>query len=87
MRDRQLAVASVPASNETSPCGYEHELSTPGAWATGDVLLTLASQNFASWNQIGEWLRRLDAGPTYSLSQNRVGALDGGGCLRYLQNV
>jgi hypothetical protein len=28
---------------EQSPCGYEHELSTPGAWATGDVLLTSAT--------------------------------------------
>lgn len=42
---------------EQSPCGYEHELSTPGAWATGDVLLTLVSQTFASWNRIREWLR------------------------------
>ena len=29
---------------EQSPCGYEHELSTPGAWATGDVLPTSASR-------------------------------------------
>jgi hypothetical protein len=46
---------------EQSPCGYEHELSTPGAWATGDVLLTSATLTFASWNQIHEWVRRLDA--------------------------
>ncbi|HTE66340.1 MAG TPA: hypothetical protein VK736_08780, partial [Candidatus Binatia bacterium] len=28
---------------EQSPCGYEHELSTPGASVTGDALLTLVS--------------------------------------------
>jgi hypothetical protein len=45
---------------EQSPCGYEQELSSPGAWATGDVLLTSATLNFTSWNQIAKWLSRLD---------------------------
>jgi hypothetical protein len=46
---------------EQSRCGYEHELSTPGARATGDVLLTLVTLNFTSWNRIVEWLGRLEA--------------------------
>jgi hypothetical protein len=45
---------------EQSPCGYD-ELSTSGAWATGDVLLTLVSRNFASWNQTTAWLRGVDS--------------------------
>jgi hypothetical protein len=44
---------------EQSPCGYD-ELSTPGAWATGDVLLTSATLTFVSWNRLGAWLRQID---------------------------
>lgn len=45
---------------EQSPCGDEHELSTPGPWATGDVLLTSVSRIFASWNQLDGWLRQVE---------------------------
>jgi hypothetical protein len=44
---------------EQSSCGYD-ELSTPGAWATGDVLLSSASRIFASWNQLDGWLRQVE---------------------------
>jgi hypothetical protein len=53
-RARAGLALELPAQ---SPCGYEHEPSTPGAWATGDVLLHLT---FASWNWLVLWLRTLD---------------------------
>jgi hypothetical protein len=48
--------------NKQSRCPYrQHEVSMPGVWASGDVLLILVTQIFTSWNQMSSWLGQLQA--------------------------